>query len=97
MSINRYAARTDSNQAEIVAALRAAGCSVWIIGLPVDLLVGNNGKTLCVEVKRMTGKLVPKPTKHTKLQREFMMSWTGGPVATVTDAESALRAVGAMA
>ena len=36
----RYAARVDQNQAQVVSALRAAGAYVWIIGLPVDLLVG---------------------------------------------------------
>ena len=36
----RHAARVDANQIQIVSALRAAGAYVWIIGLPVDLLVG---------------------------------------------------------
>ena len=93
----RRAARVDANQAEIVAALRQAGASVWIIGIPVDLLVGFRGMTIAVEIKTITGKRAPKPSKHTALQREFMATWRGGPVATVTDVEGALRAVGALA
>ena len=42
----RYAARSDANQSEIVAALRASGASVFVLKLPVDLLVGYAGKTL---------------------------------------------------
>lgn len=81
----RYAARVDANQAAIVSALRAAGCSVWIIGLPVDLLVGVNGQTALVEVKDGPKK------KHTPLQQAFMADWKGGTVATIPDVDSALR------
>jgi hypothetical protein len=92
----RHAARVDANQAEIVAALRAAGASVWIIGLPVDLLVGYRGKTLAMEVKTTTGKRNPKPARHTELQKSFILDWRGGPVSTVTDVQGALTAIGAM-
>jgi hypothetical protein len=92
----RHAARVDSTQAEIVAALRGIGATVWIIGLPVDLLVGYAGKTMLMECKCLTGKRQPKPTKHTALQKDFMLSWVGGPVATVVDAEGAVNAVRAM-
>jgi hypothetical protein len=93
VSIKRWAARIDGNQAEIVAAMRAAGASVWIIGLPVDLLVGAHGKTIPVEVKTMTGKKAPRAKEHTPLQQAFMADWRGGPVATVCDVDSALRLV----
>ncbi len=89
----RHAARVDANQANIVAALRAAGASVWIIGLPVDLLVGYRGKTLAMECKSLTGKRNPKPARYTQLQKDFMLNWNGGPVSTVTDAEGALTAL----
>ena len=87
----RYAARVDANQAEIVAALRQAGASVWIIGLPVDLVIGYAGKTALVEVKTLIGKLTPKPSRHTQLQKEFMLNWRGGTLATVTDVRGALN------
>lgn len=89
----RHAARVDGNQAEIVAALRAAGASVWIIGLPVDLLVGYRGQTLPMEIKTLTGKRNPKPARYTQLQKDFLLEWRGGPVSTVTDVEGALTAL----
>ena len=47
----RHAARVDANQQAIVAALRAEGAYVWIIGLPVDLLVGYKNWTFLMEIK----------------------------------------------
>ena len=90
MSIHRYAARKDANEAAIVKALRAAGASVWIVGLPVDLLIGFQGRTILAEVKTLTGKRNPHAKGYTDLQRDFMASWRGGTVATLTDVESAL-------
>ena len=53
--------RVDANQAEIVAAFRAAGATVLHLhsighGCP-DLLVGYQGRNLLVEVKTADGKL----------------------------------------
>jgi hypothetical protein len=79
----RRAARVDATQAAIVSALRAAGCKVWVIGLPVDLLVGKAGRTVLVECKTKTGKYTP-------LQEAFMADWTGDTVATIRDVEGAL-------
>ena len=89
----RRAARVDSTQAEIVEAMRAMGATVWIIGLPVDLLVGYRGQTLPMEVKVLTGKRKPKPTGYTPLQEAFLASWKGGPVATVCDVAGAITAL----
>jgi hypothetical protein len=94
MTINRWAARTDANKRAIVEALEAAGCSVYDLRRPVDLLIGAQGKTLLVEIK--DGTKSPSRRKHTKGQQTFLASWTGGPVATVTDVESALRAIETM-
>lgn len=79
----RRAARVDANQEAIVSALRAAGCSVWIIGLPVDLLVGKEKQTILVEVKTAKGSYTP-------LQESFMADWRGGTVATIRDVDGAL-------
>ena len=87
----RRAARVDATQAEIVAALRAGGAYVWISGLPLDLIVGFQGKTALVECKVLTGVKKRKQSRFTALQTAFMRDWTGGTVATVTDAEGALR------
>ena len=84
----RYAARVDANQEQIVSALRAAGAYVWIIGLPVDLLVGYKGHTFLVEVKDGS------KNRLTKLQADFFENWVGGTLCRVNDAESALRMIG---
>lgn len=95
MSLNRYAARTDANQKAIIAGLQAAGCVVWVIRVPVDLLVGVNvlepGKArwLPMEIKS-SAKAAKRPTK---LQREFMSTAGYLPHAYVSDVEGALRAV----
>jgi hypothetical protein len=93
----RRAARVDATQAAVVAALRAAGATVWVLGLPVDLLVGFVGatgrQTLLMECKSLTGKRAPKPKRYTDLQLEFLRDWRGGPVVTVTSAEEALAAL----
>jgi hypothetical protein len=84
----RRAARVDANQAEIVAALRAAGAYVWIIGLPVDLLVGYKGHTFLVEVKDGPKK------RLTALQQDFFNNWAGGTLARIDGPEAALRMIG---
>lgn len=81
----RRAARVDQGQDQIVSAMRAAGATVWIIGLPVDLLVGYAGRTALVEVKR------DSKAKFTKLQTEFMANWKGGTLARIDNPEAALR------
>ena len=84
----RYAARVDANQAEIVKALRDAGAYVWIIGLPVDLLVGYNGHSFLVEIKDGPKK------RLTKLQQDFFENWAGGTLARIDGPEAALRMIG---
>jgi hypothetical protein len=84
----RYAARVDENQAAIVQALRNAGAYVWIIGLPVDLLVGYKDRTLLMEVKTTSKK------RLTGLQATFFEKWTGGSLCRVDSPEAALRMIG---
>ncbi len=84
----RYAARVDENQAAIVQALRDAGAYVWIIGLPVDLLVGFRDRTLLMEVKTTSKK------RLTGLQADFFEKWTGGTLCRVDSPEAALRMIG---
>jgi hypothetical protein len=81
----RHAARVDANQEQIVSALRAAGAYVWIIGLPVDLLVGYKNHTFLVEIKTDSKK------RLTKLQADFFENWVGGTLCRIDNAESALR------
>ncbi len=84
----RRAARIDANQEAVVTALRAAGAYVWIIGLPVDLLVGYKDRTLLMEVKTGPKKLL------TALQADFFENWSGSTLARIDCPEAALRMIG---
>lgn len=84
----RYAARVDANQEQIVSALRAAGAYVWIIGLPIDLLVGFKGHTFLVEIKDGPRK------RLTKLQTDFFENWCGGTLCRIDCPDAALRMIG---
>jgi len=84
----RYAARVDANQEAVVSALRAAGAYVWIIGLPVDLLVGYKGHSFLVEVKNGPRK------RLTALQEDFFNNWSGSTLARIDGPEAALRMIG---
>ena len=86
----RHAKRVDANQDAIVATLRAAGAYVWIIGLPVDLLVGYNGHSFLVEVKTTSRK------RLTVLQTDFFKSWSGGTLARIDSPDAALRMIGVL-
>lgn len=71
----RRAARVDANQDQIVAALRAAGASVEVIGKPVDLLVGWKGQNWLVECK--DGSKTPGNRPLTRAQKDFIPNWRG--------------------
>ena len=86
----RYAARVDANQQQVVSALRAAGAYVWIIGLPVDLLVGYKNHTWLMEVKDGPRK------RLTALQEDFFANWSGGTLCRVDGPEAALRMIRAV-
>ena len=88
------ARRVDANQAEIVEALIAAGCSVMDAsqmggGFP-DLMVGKNGKTYLIEVKNPEYK-----SKLNAKQQEFFDAWHGQADIAYT-VEEALKIVGMM-
>jgi len=84
----RRAARVDANQMQIVSALRAAGAYVWIIGLPVDLLVGYKNHTFLVEIKTDSKK------RLTKLQADFFENWSGSTLARIDSPDAAIRMIG---
>lgn len=86
----RRIARTDANQPDIVAGLRAAGASVEPLhfagrGVP-DLLVGRAGCNYLIEVKTADGILTPD-------QVSWHAAWAGQVAVCHTIAE-ALIAVG---
>lgn len=98
------AKRRDANEAAIVAALRAIGCSVAALdqgdGVP-DLLVGRNGVTLLLEVKNpdAAGFTIPGGIRRKgrgtlrPAQVEWFAAWRGSPVIEVVSVEEAIAAV----
>ena len=77
----------DANQSEIVRTLRAlAGVSVFVIGRPVDLLVGYRKVNYLLEVKMPAAKLTP-------VQKRFFIDWKGDR-AIVTTPHEAVHAIG---
>lgn len=91
----RRAARTDTNQAEIVQVLRKAGCTVQHLhtlgqGTP-DLLVGYAGSNFLLEVK--DGNKPPSKRKLTPDEELWHRRW-GGQVAIVSSAGEALEVLG---
>jgi Holliday junction resolvase len=91
----RRASKIDSNQTQVVSALRAAGASVQSLaavgkGVP-DLLVGYKGKTLLMEVK--DGNKVPSAQRLTEDQLTWHGEWKGGSLAVVDGPEAALRVI----
>jgi hypothetical protein len=92
----RRAAKTDENQAEIVAALRLVGCSVLPLhavgkGCP-DLLVTDTAKaTFLMEVK--DGNKPPSRRTLTPDQVAFHAAWRGR-IVVVCNVREAMEAVG---
>ena len=88
----RWAAKTDSNQAEIVSALRRVGASVLVLSRVgqgcADLAAGIRGETFFLEVKTDKGKL-------TEDEQKFMDEWRGH-YAIVRTPEEALQAIGVL-
>ena len=100
----RKIARIDSNQSEIVEALRGVGCSVISLaqhgnGLP-DLLVGIPYGRINTEVGKVgyygVNLLMEVKTlrgKHTPEQKLFFETWPA-PNVTVKSIDEALQAIG---
>lgn len=77
--MRRFAARADSNQPDIVKALREIGAAVVPThtagqGFP-DLVVAYGGRTLLLEVKDPTKPL--RDQRLTPAQKIFHEAWTG--------------------
>lgn len=88
--MKRYGNKRDANEAEIVSALRAIGCSVYLLDLPVDLVVGYRARNFLIEVK--DGNKPPSARKKTEQQKIFMRGWNG-QVRVVETADEAIRLV----
>jgi len=86
----------DANEAEIVAALLAAGASVIRLHSPTDLLVGFREANFLLEIKLPLGvRGGLSHSKKTPAQVEFFQTWRGQK-AEVRSPLEALRAIGAL-
>lgn len=88
MSLNRYDARTDANQATIIKALRSIGCKAVYVKKPLDLIVsgGPLGKRNLLMECKMPGE------KLSREQQEFWDGWPGEK-CLVYDEREAIEAV----
>ena len=92
----RRAARVDANQRQVVAALRAIGCSVQHLhtvgqGCP-DILVGCRGTNLLMEIK--DGRKPKNARRLTADEAAWHKEW-GGQVIVVATIAEAIAAVDA--
>jgi Holliday junction resolvase len=84
--------RVDHNQAEIIRALRAIGCSVLDLsqvgmGCP-DLMIGHHNQNYLVEVKNAADRA----PRLTVAEETFIRGWTG-QVAVVTTLQDAIAVI----
>jgi len=91
--IARRARKVDSNQAEIVAGLRALGMSVLIVNGEIDLVLGVNDRTrgrrnYLLEIKKDGKEYRLKPS-----QKRLRTEWKG-QYAIVSTLEEVLAVIG---
>jgi hypothetical protein len=91
----RRAARVDSNQAEIIEALKRVGVSVEVIGKPLDLLLCVRGETLLLECKNPDRTSADPESRWTKAQAEFIARWPGRVEFARTPEEAVRLVLGA--
>jgi Holliday junction resolvase len=74
----RRAAKTDDNQAEVVALFRKLGWYVLIVSQLkncCDIIVSKNGRTVAIEIK--DGKKPPSARKLSEGEQKFRAEWQG--------------------
>jgi hypothetical protein len=89
MSLRRFNAKRDSNEAEIFDALRAAGASVYRLDQPTDAVIGYRGKTLLIEIKMPGASL-------NENQKKFFAEWKGQTPPILRTVEDAMQLIEAM-
>jgi hypothetical protein len=90
------ARRVDANHAEVITALRRAGCRVWDTsrvggGFPDALVAARGNRLVMLEIK--DGAKSPSRRKLTPAEADFHRDWSEH-VAIVETVEQALAAVG---
>jgi hypothetical protein len=93
MTIKRWATRKDAAQKDIIAALEAVNCEVWVIEKPVDLLTLFRGRWMPLECK--TPQANGKARKRND-QPEQTQTLERTCIPVVTTPIEALRAIGAV-
>jgi hypothetical protein len=88
VSLNRYSAKRDANEADIIKALRKAGAKVEQLDKP-DLIVRFAMRIYLMEVTNPENKY----RKRDEAQREFLETYM---IPEVRTADEALRIIGAM-
>jgi Holliday junction resolvase len=89
MSLHRRNAKRDSNEKDVVSALRKVGAKVARVsaeGFP-DLVCWYRGRIFLLEVKTAKGRATEAQEQRTA---------EGWPVVTVKTVEESLRAIGAL-
>jgi hypothetical protein len=87
----RYAKRVDNNQAQIVKELgQIPGVKVYVLGDPVDLLVGFRARNYLFEIKREDKR--GQQSAITDKQKKFIPDWPG-QVRIIHNAEEAIRVI----
>lgn len=88
MTLNRYAAKRDANEPEIIKALRTVGAKVKQLPRP-DLIVRFAGRVYLMEVTNPDNKYRERDEE----QREFLDDFM---IPEVRTGDEALRIIGAM-
>lgn len=88
LSLNRYSAKRDANEAQIIKDLRKVGAKVEQLDRP-DLIVRFAGRVYLMEVTNPENKY----RKRDKEQREFLETFL---IPEVRTSDEALRIIGAM-
>lgn len=84
--MSTYARRKDTNQGEIVSALRAVGASVVVLHMPLDLLVGFRKRNYLIECKQARKK--HWLSRDTGAQVKFAQTWNGQKAIVYTPQEA---------
>jgi hypothetical protein len=86
--VRRHPPKRDSSEKEIIAVLRAAGCTVYQVGgkdVP-DLVIGMRGRNVVAEVKTGNAKLRPG-------QAAWAEAWRGDKPVVLRSVDDALALV----
>ncbi len=90
MSLNRYAAKRDHSEPEIVNALRKAGFSVYRLDTPVDLLIGVPSRRPGQARRTYLAECKSGKAKLNSNQQDFLAGWRGAEVVVLRSAQCAL-------